>query len=83
MNEGNLKRKGVIKMKELKTITEHEILKLAWFKLLDKMRRELEINEEFKKEYGKTDSISKYRMKKLEEQIEEIENRIVEIEKEN
>ena len=70
-------------MKEFKTITEHEILKLAWFKLLDIRRREEEINEEFKKEYGKTDSISEYRMKKLNEKIEEIRDRILEIENNN
>ena len=80
MNEGNLKRKGVSKMKEFKTITEHEILRIVWLELLDRILKEEERNEQFKKEKGRPNSISEYHIKKLNEQIKEIHNRILEIE---
>ena len=67
-------------MKEFKTITEHEILKIVWLELLDRILKEEKINEQFKKEYGRQNSICKYKIEKLNEQIEEIEDRILEIE---
>lgn len=67
-------------MKEFKTITEHEILIMAWYKLLDRILKEEERNEQFKKEKGRPNSISEYHIKKLNEQIKEINNRILEIE---
>lgn len=67
-------------MKEFKTITEHEILKMAWHELLDRILQEEKINEKFKKEKGRPNSICEYHIKKLNEQIKEIEQRILEIE---
>lgn len=67
-------------MKEFKTITEHEILTMAWDKLLDRILKEEERNEQFKKEKGRPNNISEYHIKKLNEQIKEINNRILEIE---
>lgn len=67
-------------MKEFKTMTEHEILKIVWLELLDRILKEEEINEQFKKEYGRPNSICECHIKKLNEQIKEIEDRILEIE---
>lgn len=67
-------------MKEFKTIKEHEILEMVWLELLDRISEEKKINEQFKKEYGRPNSICEYDIKKLKEQIEEIEQRILEIE---
>ena len=67
-------------MKELKTMTEHEILTIVWLELLDRILEEEKINEQFKKEHGRTNSICEYHIKKLNEQIEEIQDRILEIE---
>lgn len=50
-------------MKEFKTITEHEILIMAWYKLLDRILKEEERNEQFKKEYGRPNRISEYHIK--------------------
>lgn len=68
-------------MKEFKTMTEHEILRIVWLELLDRILKEEERNEQFKKEYGRPNSISEYHIKKLNEQIKEIKDRILEIEK--
>lgn len=70
-------------MKDFKTITEHEILRMAWFELLEKIRREEERNEQFKKEYGRPNSISEYHIRRLNEQSDEIHDRILEIEQKN
>ena len=67
-------------MKEFKTITEHEILRIVWLELLDRILKEEEINKQFKKEHGRPNSICEYHIKKLNEQIEEIQDRILEIE---
>lgn len=70
-------------MKDLKTITEHEILRIAWFELLERERIEEERNEQSKKEYGRPNSISEYHIRRLNEQIDEIHDRILEIEQKN
>ena len=70
-------------MKELKTITEHEILRMAWLELFERERIEEERNEQFKKEYGRPNRISEHHIRRLNEQIEEIHDRIIEIEQKN
>lgn len=70
-------------MKDFKTITEHEILGMAWYELLERIRREEERNERFKKEYSRPNSISEYNIRRFQEQADEIHNRILEIEQKN
>lgn len=67
-------------MKDFKTITECEILNMAWMELLNRYVEEEERNDKFKKEYGRPNQICEYRLKKLDEQINEIHSRIIEIE---
>lgn len=67
-------------MKDFKTITEHEILTMAWLELLEKIWREENRNEQFKKEYGRPCKISEYHIKRYREQSDEIHDRILEIE---
>lgn len=67
-------------MKELKTITEYQLFKLAYYSLLDRVIYEEEINERTKKEYGRDDRICQNRLKMHKEQLEEISERILEIE---
>lgn len=67
-------------MKDFKTITEYEILNMAWMELINRYVEEEERNDKFKKEYGRPNQICEYRLKKLDEQINEIHSRIIEIE---
>lgn len=67
-------------MKNFETITEYEILNLAWIELLKSYIKEEERNDQFKKEYGRPNQICEYRLKKLDEQINEIHSKIIEIE---
>lgn len=66
-------------MKKFETITEYEILRMAWIELLNRIIKEEEINDQFKKEYGRPNEISEYRLKKLNEQSDEIKRRMIEI----
>lgn len=70
-------------MKNFETITEQEILRIAWSELLNRITREEERNEKFKKEYKRTNSICEYRIKKLNEQANEIYERMLEIAQKN
>ena len=67
-------------MKEFKTITEHEILKMAQNELIDRILEEEEGNEKFKRKYGRPNRLREYQIEKLHEQIIEINDRILEIE---
>lgn len=69
-------------MKKFETITEYEILTMAWIKLSEKIWREEERNEKFQKEHGRTNNISEYQLRKYREQRDEIHERILEIEEE-
>lgn len=62
-------------MKEFKTISEYEILKLAYYSLLEKFSIEEKI---YNKDNRKVISVN--RMKKYNEQLEELHSRIIEIE---
>lgn len=70
-------------MKELKTITEYQILRLAYSSLLERIAHEEEINERTKKERGRDNRICQNRLKMYNEQLEEVRERILEIEHNN
>ena len=70
-------------MKELKTITEYQLLELAYFSLLEKISHELEKNEITKKELGRGNLIIQSRINMYKEQLIEVHDRIVEIEHNN
>lgn len=70
-------------MKELKTITECQLLYFAYYSLLERISHEEEINERTKKEYGRDNRISQNRLKKYNEQFAEVSERILEIEHNN
>ena len=67
-------------MKELKTITEYQLLKFAYHSLLERIVHEEEINERAKKERGSDSYICQSRLKMYNEQLEEVRERILEIE---
>ena len=68
-------------MKELKTITEYQLFKLAYYSLLERVVHEEEINERTKKESGGDNPICQNRLAMYNEQLEEISERILEIER--
>ena len=70
-------------MKELKTITEHQLLRFAYYSLLERIIHEEEVNERTKKEYGRDNSISQHRLKEYNKQLAEVCERILEIEHNN
>lgn len=50
-------------MKDFETITECEILNMAWIELINRYVKEEERNDQFKKEYGRPNQICEYRLK--------------------
>ena len=70
-------------MKELKTITEYQLLKFAYYSLLERIAHEEEINERTKKELGRDNRICQNRLKMYNEQLTEVRDRILEIEHNN
>jgi hypothetical protein len=70
-------------MKELKTITECQLLYFAYYSLLERISHEEEINERTKKECGRDNCICQSRLKMYNEQLEEVRERILEIENNN
>lgn len=70
-------------MKELKTMTEHQLLSMAYEILLRNIEHEENINERTKKELGRDNCICQNRLKKYNEQLAEVSERILEIEHNN
>lgn len=70
-------------MKDFNTITEYQILYLVYHSLLERISHEEEINERTKKEIGRDNRICQSRLKMYNEQLEEIRERIIEIEQNN
>ena len=70
-------------MQELKTLTEYQLLKLASHSLLERMAREEEVNVRTKKELGRDNHLCQDRLKMYNEQMDEIKERILEIEHNN
>ena len=67
-------------MKELKSITEYQLFKLAYYSLLERVVHEERINKITKKDFGVDNPICQNRLKMYSEQLEEIRERILEIE---
>lgn len=70
-------------MKELKTMTEHQLLNLVYCSLLERIVHEENINDRTKKEYGRDNCICQNRLKMYNEQFAEVRERILEIEHNN
>lgn len=70
-------------MKELKTMTEHQLLRLVYDSLLERIVHEENINERTKKELGRDNCICQNRLKMYNEQLAEVRERILEIENNN
>ena len=70
-------------MKELKTITEYQLLKFAYDSLLERIVHEEEINERTKKELGRDNRTCQNRLNMYNEQLAEVRDRILEIEHNN
>ena len=70
-------------MKDFNTITEYQILSLVYRSLLERISHTEEINERTKQESGKDNRICQIRLKVYNEQLEEIRERIIEIEQNN
>lgn len=67
-------------MKEFSTITEKEILELAYRALLDKVVKEYGIADEYKVKHGREDKLAITRAQKYEKQADEILDRLFELE---
>lgn len=70
-------------MKELKTMTEYQLLRLVYCSLLERTVHEENINERTKKELGRDNRICQNRLKMYNEQLAEVRERILEIENNN
>lgn len=70
-------------MKELKTITEYQLLRFAYCSLLERISYEEDINERTKEKLGRDNLTCHYRLKMYNEQLEEVRDRILEIEHNN
>ena len=66
-------------MKNMKTISEYEILNMARYTLLDRWLRELDLKDKAQAE-GTNDTIAKIKAQRYREQLDEIEGRMKEIE---
>lgn len=70
-------------MKDFNTITEYQILSLVYRSLLERISHTEEINDRTKQAEGKDNRICQIRLKVYNEQLEEIRERIIEIEQNN
>lgn len=67
-------------MKEFNTITEKEILELAYRGLVDKIDCELAFNRDYYNKYGKANENAITRYIKYQAQADEISDRIIDLE---
>ncbi|RGF38995.1 hypothetical protein DW050_11205 [Ruminococcus sp. AF42-10] len=70
-------------MKELKTMSEYQLLSMAYEILLRNIEHQENKNERAKKEIGRDNCICQNRLKIYNEQLAEISERILEIEHNN
>ena len=70
-------------MKEFTSITEYQLLKLAYNELLRRIDREEEINKQTQNELGRYNRSAQYKLKFYNEQLDEIRERIFELENNN
>ena len=69
-------------MKKFGSISEYEILKHAYYHIMDKWRERIEANDEFKKEYGRENRIDRHWIDKYNEQMNELHEAICKLEQE-
>lgn len=67
-------------MKDFETITEYEVLKMMYRDLLERIIKDENIIAQYRIDYQKNPHITTKRLKKLNEQLEEVRERIIEIE---
>lgn len=67
-------------MKKFESISEYEILKHAYYHIMDKWLKRLEANDEFKKEHGRESRIDRHWIDKYNAQMNELHDAICEIE---
>ena len=67
-------------MKKFESISEYEILKHAYYHIMDKWLKRIEANDEFKKEHGRENKIDRHRIDKYNAQMNELHDAICEIE---
>ena len=67
-------------MKEFKTITEYEVLKMMYRDLLERIIKDENSIAQYRIDYERNPQIATKRLKKLDEQLEEVRERIIEIE---
>ena len=70
-------------MKEFISITEYQLLSLAYNELVRRINKEEVINERTKREIGRDNRTCQNRLKMYNEQLEEIRERMIEIEQNN
>ena len=70
-------------MKEFISITEYQLLSLAYTELFRRINKEEVINERTKREIGRDNRTCQNRLKMYNEQLEEIRERMIEIEQNN
>ena len=70
-------------MKEFTSITEYQLLNLAYNELLRSIDREEEINKQTQNELGRYNRFAQYKLKFYNEQLDEIRERIFELENNN
>lgn len=67
---------------KFETISEYEILKHAYYHIMDKCLKRIEWNEEYKKEYGRESKIERHWIDKYNEQLNELHEAICKLEQE-
>ena len=65
---------------KFETISEYEILKHAYFYIMEKWLDRIERNDEFKKEHGRESKIERHWIDKYNEQMNELHEAILKLE---
>ena len=65
---------------KFETISEYEILKHAYFHIMDKWLERIERNDEFKKEHGRESRIERHWIDKYNDQMNELHEAICKLE---
>ena len=67
-------------MRKFESISEYEILKHAYYHIMDRWLKRIEKNDEFKKEHGRENRIDLHLIDKYNTQMNELHDAICEIE---
>ena len=65
---------------KFETISEYEILKHAYYHILDKWLQRIEWNDEYKKKYGRESKIERHWIDKYNDQMNELHEAILKLE---